>query len=68
MNLAEITQKKNAKVTVRVPVAMQKTHGLKESAVGKVVGVRLEGRIARVKVALRSGKTFEFRPQDLSLA
>lgn len=68
MNLVELTQKKNAKVTVRVPVAMQKTHGLKESTTGKVVDVRLKGRIARVKVELRGGKTFEFRPQDLSLA
>lgn len=66
MKVSDLVKKKNAKVSVRVPVAMQKQHGLKEVVSGKIAGVRTEGRVARVTVAVR-GKNFEFRPQDLSL-
>ena len=66
MKVSELVKKKNAKVTVRVPVAMQKEHGLKEVISGKIEGIRTEGRVARVTVGVR-GKSFEFRPQDLSL-
>jgi hypothetical protein len=66
MKVSELIKKKNAKVSVRVPVAMQKKHGLKESVSGTISGVRTEGRIARIAVAVK-GKKFEFRPQDLSL-
>jgi hypothetical protein len=45
---------------------MQKEHGLKEVISGKIEGIRTEGRVARVTVSVR-GKSFEFRPQDLSL-
>jgi hypothetical protein len=66
MKVSELIKKKSAKVTVRVPVAMQKEHGLKETVSGKIDGIRTEGRVARVTVVVR-GKSFEFRPQDLSL-
>jgi hypothetical protein len=66
MKVSDLVKKKNAKVSVRVPVAMQKEHGLKETVSGKIGGVRTEGRVARVAVLVR-GKSFEFRPQDLSL-
>ena len=66
MKVSDLIKKKSAKVTVRVPVAMQKEHGLKETVSGKIDGIRTEGRVARVSVAVR-GKSFEFRPQDLSL-
>lgn len=66
MKVSELIKKKHAKVEVRVPVAMQKKHGLKESVSGKIEGVRTEGRVARISVAVR-GKKYEFRPQDLSL-
>ncbi len=66
MKVSELVKKKNAKVSVRVPVAMQKEYGLKESVSGKIEGVRTEGRVARVSVGVR-GKSYEFRPQDLTL-
>lgn len=66
MKVAELVKKKNAKVSVRVPVAMQKEHGLKDTVSGRIEGVRTEGRVARVTVGVR-GKKYEFRPQDLSL-
>lgn len=66
MKVSELVKKKNAKVSVRVPVAAQKEYGLKETVSGKVVGVRTEGRVARVEVEVR-GKKYEFRPQDLTL-
>jgi len=66
MKVAELIKKKSARVSVRVPVAVQKKYGLKEIVSGKVVGVRTEGRVARVSVEVR-GKKFEFRPQDLTL-
>jgi hypothetical protein len=66
MKVSELVKKKNAKVSVRVPVAMQKKYKLKETVSGKVGGVRTEGRVARVSV-LVGGKSFEFRPQDLVL-
>ncbi len=66
MKVSELIKKKSAKVSVRVPVAMQKKYGLKETVSGKIDGIRTEGRVARVSVAVR-GKKFEFRPQDLSL-
>jgi hypothetical protein len=66
MKVSELIKKKNATVSVRVPIAMQKQHKLKEVVSGKIAGVRTEGRVARVSVAVR-GKKFEFRPQDLSL-
>lgn len=59
-------KKRHAKVSVRVPVAMQKEHGLKETVSGKIDGIRTEGRVARVTVLVR-GKAFEFRPQDITL-
>lgn len=66
MKVADLVKKKNAKVSVRVPVSMQKEHKLKETISGRISGVRTEGRVARVQVTVR-GKEYEFRPQDLSL-
>lgn len=66
MKVSELIKKKNARVSVRVPAAMQKKHGLKDTVVGKISGVRTDGRVARISVDVR-GKKFEFRPQDLSV-
>jgi len=67
MRVAELLKKKNAKVTVRVPVAMQKEKSLGETVSGKITGIRMYSRVVRVQVTVR-GKELEFRPQDLSLA
>lgn len=66
MKVSDLVKKKNAKVTVRVPVAMQKEHNLKETVSGKISGIRTDGRVARVMVTVR-GRGYEFRPQDLSV-
>jgi hypothetical protein len=67
MKVSDLVKKKNATVSVRVPVSLQKSAGLKESVTGKITGIRTEGRVARVQVTVRGGKTYEFRPQDLTL-
>lgn len=66
MKISDLVKKKNASVTVRVPVSMQSEHGLKAQESGKVGDIRTEGRVARVTIVVR-GKSFEFRPQDLTL-
>jgi hypothetical protein len=66
MKVSDLLAKKNAKVSVRVPVAMQDQTGLKSVVSGRVESVRSAGRIARVLVLVR-GKSYEFRPQDLTL-
>lgn len=68
MKIADLTQKKNVRVKVRVPASLQKSESMKPEVSGKVVSIRKEGRITRVTVELRGGAKHEFRPQDLTLA
>lgn len=55
------------RVTVRVPVALQKEHKLKPEAKGKVVSVEVQGRLAHVNVDLGAKGVFRFRPQDVTI-
>lgn len=55
------------RVTVRVPVSLQKEYKLKPEAKGKVASVSVEGRLARVKVDLGAKGAFVFRPQDITI-
>lgn len=56
---------KGTTVTVRVPLAMQKsTKGLSAKMTGVVQKIAIDGRLARVSVKIGS-KTLAFRPQDI---
>jgi hypothetical protein len=66
MRIADLTKKKNAKVTVRVPAKLQDQLGT--TTLGTVEGVSMAGNITWVKVKVPRKGSFKFRPQDLAAA
>lgn len=66
MRIADLMQKKNQRVKVRVPAKLQAKLGTE--ATGRVEGLRKKGKITWVKVKIARRGVHEFRPQDLSAA
>jgi hypothetical protein len=68
MRLSDLLKKKNQKVVVRVPAKRQEEFGGAEVR-GTVTGVVPGGgSVTWVEVKISRRGTFQFRPQDLTLA
>jgi hypothetical protein len=65
MTLGDLVSNHGETVHISVPAKFQARLGQK--AKGQVLGIRRRGRVLKVDVRVK-GRTYEFRPQDLSAA